>query len=111
MEVRLLILMDFNIVKEKVSTTFIGNDGNFHHTEDYKFFLKDGNKIISHQYYCMLSLGNDHFAVCDLKDDVMFFTDYSYYDIVNGNYQIEVPKMKWGIIRVNRDDNGHIIPN
>lgn len=59
------MLNDFEIVKEKVTTRFIGEDGNldFQVKED-RFFLKSENhKIISNPYYCMIFLGDDHFAV------------------------------------------------
>lgn len=106
------MLRDFEIVKEKVATTFIGNDGNLHfHKENYRFFLKDeDDEIISHQYYCMIFLGDDHFAICDIINDIRFSSDYNYYDIVKGDYEMATPKMKWGVMRLNRNNEGKIIP-
>ncbi len=103
---------DFVIVKEKVATSFIATDGNIHfNTDKEKFFLKnEDDEIISHQYYCMVFLGDDHFAVCDLISEVKFFSDYNEYDIIKGEYETTTPEMKWGVIRVNRDNAGKIIP-
>ena len=103
---------DFVISKESIVTPFIGEDGNkYYSTDKERFFLKNRNdEMISNQYYCMIPLGNDHFAVCDLVSDVNFFDDYNEYDIIKGDYEATAPKMKWGVIRVNRDYSGNIIP-
>lgn len=107
----------FEVVKEKVASTIIGGDGNWHcNADNYKCFLKNENdEIISHQYQCMLYLGDDHFAVCNVMYDVQYLMDgYSaddrYYGIVNEEYKINNPKLKWGVIRVNRNEQGIIIP-
>lgn len=103
---------NFIIVKEKVATSFIAADGNIRvNTDREQFFLKnEDDEIISHQYYCMIFLGDDHFAVCDLISDVNFWADYNEYDIIKGEYEATTPKMKWGVMRINRDDSGSIIP-
>lgn len=108
---------DFEIVKEKVATTIIGEDGNWHcNVDDYKCFLKNENdEIISHQYQCMLYLGNDHFAVCNVMPDIQYFmdgysTDDRYYGIIREEYKVHNTKLKWGVIRVNRNEHGSIIP-
>lgn len=100
------------IVRKRVPTTFIGSDGNAHyHTKNEMFFLKDENdNIISSQYYCMNSLGDDHYAVCDLRSDIKFLSDSHLYDIIKGDIEISSPEMKWGIIRLTRDEVGQIIP-
>lgn len=106
------MLEGFEIVQEKVATTFMGDDGNLYlHDRDTKVFLRNENdEIISRQYYYMLYLGDDHFAVCDIINDVNYFAGFDYYNIIDGEYEITTPKMKWGIIRVTRDENGKIIP-
>lgn len=108
---------DYEIVKEKVSTTQMGRDGNwFYYNEDCNCFLKnEDDEIISHQYECMLDLGSDHLAVCKIVDDIRYLmdghsADDRYYDIIHGEYEIKSPKLKWGIIRLNRDERGLIIP-
>ena len=108
---------DFEIVKEKVASTIIGGDGNWHcNTDNYKCFLKNENdEIISHQYQCMLYLGYDHFAVCNVMYDVQYLMDgYSaddrYYGIIQEEYKVNNPKLKWGVIRLNRNEQGIIIP-
>lgn len=102
---------EFEIVKETVEIPFIGNDGNLQtHTEEERFFLENENReIISHKYYCIIFLGDDHFAVCDIRNDIRLFTTCNEYDIITGNYEI-TPKIKWGVIRVIRDKEGKIIP-
>lgn len=80
------------------------------HTKNERFFLKDkAGKIISHEYYYILFLGDDHFAVCDMEIDVRFLGEWKYYDIINGNYDLLPSKMKWGVIRVNRDKKGKFV--
>ena len=108
---------DFKIVNEKVPSTIIGEDGNWHYSTDkYKCFLKNENyEIISHQYQCMIYLGSDHFAVCDVMYDVQYFmnkysADDRYYSIIQEEYEVQNQKLKWGIIRVNRNKQGAIIP-
>lgn len=102
---------DYEIVKEKIATIFIGKDGNWHHdTERSRYVLenKEG-ETISHQYACMISLGDDHFAVCNPISEVKFPLGDDYYDIIKGEYTT-TSTLKWGIIRVNRDEKGLIIP-
>ena len=108
---------DYEIVKEKVSTTQMGPDGNwFYYNENCQCFLKNkDDEIISHMYQCMLDLGNDHLAVCNIVNDVLYpmdghSADDRYYNILFGEYKIKSPKLKWGIIRLNRDEKGLIIP-
>lgn len=109
---------DWKIVKEKVATTIIGGDGNWHcNTDNSKCcFLKNENdEIISHQYQCMLYLGDDHFAVSNVMYDIQYFMDeYSvddrYYGILHQEYEVNNPKLKWGVIKVNRNEQGIIIP-
>lgn len=108
---------DYEIVKEKVLTTKMGADGNWLcNGKNYQCFLKSGDgKMVSCQYQAMLDFGNDHLAVCNIVDDVKYPMDGisaidRYYDIIHGEYEIKKPKLKWGIIRLNRDDNGLIIP-
>lgn len=107
----------FEIVKEKVVSTIIDGNGNCHYNDDKcKCFLKnENNEILSHQYQCMLYLGDDHFAVCDVAYDIQYFVDgYTaddrYYEIVKKEYEINNPKLKWGVIRINRNEQGMIIP-
>ena len=107
----------FEIVKEKVASTIIGGDGNWHaNTDKHKCFLKNENdEIISHQYECMLYLGYDHFAVCNVMYNVKYFVnqysaDDRYYDILHEEYKVNNSKLKWGVIRVNRNEQGIIIP-
>lgn len=101
---------DFNIVKESVTTTFINIYGNRHnHTDIKQFFLKDkDDQIISHQYCYMFYLGDDHFAVCKPVTNLECL-DFDYYPHIQGKDKIET-KLKWGIIRINRDESGKIIP-
>jgi hypothetical protein len=107
---------DFKIVQEKVTSKTIGNDGNLcNNSDNCKCFLKNqNNKIISHQYECMLNLGDDHFAVCEVVNHVNYFNDgYSahdrYYGIAVEDYEVN-SKLKWGIIKVTRDEKGTIKP-
>lgn len=108
---------DYEIVKEKVASTIIGGDGNWHtNADNHKCFLKNENdEIISHQYECMLYLGYDHFAVCKVMEEIKYYmdgycADDRYYGIIQNEYDICNSKLKWGIIRVNRDENGSVIP-
>ena len=107
----------FEVVKEKVASTIIAGAGNWRtNTDNYKCFLKnDDGEIISHQYQCMLYLGDDHFAVCNVMYDIKYLMDgYSaddrYYGIIQGQYEVKNAKLKWGVIRVNRNEQGIIIP-
>ena len=107
----------FEIVKEKVYSIIIGGDGNFHSTTNsYKYFLADeNNEILSHQYECMLYLGCDHFALCRIQNNINYYMDGNtlldrYNGIIQENYQIDNPKLKRGIIKVNRNEKGNIIP-
>lgn len=107
----------FEIVKEKVASTIIGGDGNWHCNDDnFMCFLKNENdEMISHQYQCMLYLGYDHFAVCNVMSDIQYFMDgYSaddrYYGIIHEAYETHNSKLKWGVIRINRNEHGIIIP-
>lgn len=108
---------DFEVVKEKVASTIIGGDGNWHtNADNHRCFLKnEEDEIISHQYECMLYLGNDHFAVCNVMYDIKYLMDgYSsddrYYGIVQEEYKVNNAKLRWGVIRVNRNEQGIIIP-
>jgi len=105
-------MIDFRIVKEKVATWHIAENGNQTFKFDKeRFVLKnDNDEVISHQYYCMFQLDNDHFAVCDLISEATFWSNYNEYDIIKGEYETTTPKMKWGVIRINRDASGAIIP-
>lgn len=111
------MLNDYEIIKEKVSIPFINEEGNLDYNNDqYKCFLENQNhKIISQEYECMLDLGNDHFAVCDIVEDIQYFTNPEsahdrYYDILHEEYEISNSKLKWGVIKINRDEKGNIIP-
>jgi len=105
------MIKNLEIVKRKIVNSFIGEDGNLYfNTDGERFSLSNGDEVVSHQYYCMISLGDDHYAVCDLISDARFWADYNEYDVINGEYETTVPKMKWGVIRITRDDLGKIIP-
>lgn len=83
------------ISENSVAAAFIGDDGNIHHyiTPSYSL-INEKKDIISYQYRCIADLGNDHFAVGKIKED---------YNSLNS-------KFYWGIIRVNRDSNGVVLP-
>ena len=111
-------MKDFEIVNRRVDSVMIGEDGNWYYDNDgYKCFLiNDYNEIISRKYECIFYLGADHFAVCNLVPDVEYLMDsYSsydkYYNIVHGEYKVSKTELKWGVIRVNRNIKGYIIPN
>ena len=108
---------DFEIVKEKVASTIIAGAGNWRtKTDNHRCFLKNyDDEIISHPYQCMLYLGDDHFAVCNVMYDIKYLMDgYSaddrYYGIIQEQYEVKNAKLKWGVIRVNRNEQGIIIP-
>lgn len=99
--------IDYEIGSLSNVVEYIGDDGNTHLDFTNKmFFLKDeNNHIISKLYYYIIDLGNDHFAVCDIVNTIIQ-SDLS----IGDDYEIKEPKLKWGIIRVNRDKKGKIIP-
>lgn len=111
------MLKDYEIVKEKVTKIKFNHDGNLNYNNDnYKCFLRDkNNNVISSQYECMLDLGDDHFAVCNIDYDIKYLmnnasVDDMYYDLLHKNYDI-ISDLKWGVIRINRNKRGKIIPN
>ena len=81
---------------------------------DVKCYLRDDKgRRISNSYECIWDLGDDHFAVCNLVGGVKCCTESTidkYYDIIRKYYELEPAKLKWGIIRISRSEDGNIIP-
>ena len=74
--------------------------------------LKDENgNIITLPYYSIKRLSRDHYVVLDVADTVNS-DEAAYYEGVPVTNQIpgDSLKLKFGIIRVNRDSRGNIIP-
>lgn len=103
------MVIDFKIEKEKISAPIIDKNGNI----DYSYCIeKDVLKtlqgdVVSHKYLQIIHLFDDHFAVLGIptKHKQCFYNnDY------NADYEIYSKKLKWGIIRINRDSEGKIIP-
>ena len=106
--------MEENLVicRGKISTPFIDDNGNIKsHTEESRYYLKNAitRDRLSQHYYDMRDLGNDHYAVAKVKYDFQYniVEDLPY---IPYRAKISKPEMKWGVIRVNRDQFGNIIP-
>lgn len=107
------MIEDLRIVEKKVSIPFIDKQSGrlCAFLEDKQCLENKYGETISLEYYCMLDLGDDHYAVCDIVSHVMFYTRNDYYSVVKGEYKIiNEPTFKWGIIRIKRDINGKVIP-
>ncbi len=67
------------------------------------------NTPLTKNYYDIEYLGNDHYAVCELKFDEEKYLSYDYYQ-----YQYEKQSVnfsfKWGVIKINRNASGEIMP-
>lgn len=102
---------NYNVVQEAVATSCINRYGNVDFHTNFKFyFLKnDEDEIISHQYYCIEDLGLDHFAVATLMAEADYI-DYDYYNLAKEQDKKVDAKIKWAIMRVNRNQDGKIIP-
>ncbi len=106
------MLKDYDIVNEKVKTEYIGIDGNRHcHKEDYRYVLKNEyGDVISHQYYGIQPLGDDHYAVCDLVSDIRLFSDYNHDKNKANDYENTTVKAKWGVVKFLKDKMDRFIP-
>lgn len=104
---------NLEIAKEEIQTPYINQEGNIDiHYNNPKFLLIDPfGKRVSRNYDGILDLGNDHFAVCQITHELRYYSDYNYYDIINNEVEIVNPKFKWGIIQVQRDEEGNVIPH
>lgn len=106
---------DYEIIKKLVPVTMVYEDGNFY-TDKYncECCLKNEKGLLSQEYQCILDLGDDHFAVCKVFSRVNYLRDGTaderYYGIVGNEYEITDVGLKWGVIRVNRNEKGEIIP-
>ena len=105
------------IKKELVRNIIINREKNMEINEHYAYLLKDeNNKKLTKEYECMINLGNDHFAVCNLVADIEYSindanaSESRYYNIIKNEYKINNCKLKWGIIRINRNKEGDVIP-
>ncbi len=105
-------MQDCFIERESTPALYIDSNGNRqYNTEKEAFFLKNtSGDVVSQGYLCMVSLGDDHYAVCDLISESNLCGYYDEYDIINGDFKTTAPKMKWGIIRLSRTKSGNIIP-
>ena len=103
---------NLEITKAEISTSYINQEGNIDvHYNNHKFFLIDHfGKSVSRYYDGMYDLGNDHYAVSQITHELRYYSDYNYYDIIGNEVEIVNPKFKWGIIQIQRDKNGNIIP-
>ena len=106
------MLKDYDIINEKVRTEYIGIDGNRHyHREDYRYVLKNKDgEVISHQYYGIVPLEDDHYVVCDLVSGVRLFSDYNYDKNEVNDYENTTIKAKWGVVKFLKDETGEFIP-
>ena len=100
---------EFKIAKKRIETPFLGDDGNvYYQVNDYRVVIKDeNNKSVSKSYYDIIDLGNDHFAVCGIKECARCFNET---EKIKENSGLIAPEFKWGVIRINRDSTENIIP-
>lgn len=101
--------MDYKIEKIKVIAPQIDSNGNIDNS-DYreKYVIKNSKGYVcSHQYLKLEYLCEDHFAVLGTppKYDQWYAEDEDYVD------KLGTAELKWGVIRINRDSEGNIIPN
>lgn len=94
-----------------LSSQYIGNDGNLHNCKEERFVLQDKNgRCLSKQYYYIKDLEDDHYAVCEIKNDLFYFSSELDSDMLSAkNYDL-ISSLKWGIIRIKRNKEGNIIP-
>ena len=104
---------NLEIAKAEIFTPYINKEGNVDvRNINPKFLLIDhSGKSISRYYDGMFDLGNDHFAVSQITHELRYYSDYNYYDIIGNEVEIVNPKFKWGVIQIQRDKTGNIIPH
>ncbi len=65
------------------------------------------NKPLTNSYYEIESLGDDHYAVCELVYNTHEFLSYD--NFIDKEHDVKA-SFKWGIIRLKRNEKGNIMP-
>ncbi len=102
------------IITKEVRTPFLTNDGqllehNYYHLE--LECLESYGKTVTRDYQAMGYLCDDHYSVCDLviKDNTSCYANDYFMDTDMQEKNVKASYL-WGVIRVNRDSDGNIIP-
>lgn len=103
-----MVKAEYEIKKDRVKIPFIDSCGNLDYHIINKTSIKNDNYSISRSYYAIKDLGNDHFAVLNLVNS-SYIDNYDFYNKIYDKTQFDIG-FKWGVIRLNRNVVGKILP-
>lgn len=104
---------EFELVKTPIYE--VSKDGNVSQRDSsIMFYLKKNGIRVTRDYYDIIELWNDHYVVRDLNISSCHLDGIDEYDRYNKKNELEFikPQMKFqfGVIKLNRDENGEVIP-
>ena len=70
---------------------------------------RETGKELTNEYIKIILVKDDYFAVCNIVNSFIYLDNHSIKALNEGKYQLKT-NLKWGVIKLNRDKKGHIIP-
>lgn len=95
---------------EKTAVYEIGDDGNVLDQGNFKLHLSKKSIKLTKDYWNIIELSDDHYIVCDVNVSGCYFFHINEYSMDELEYLGPTFNFKFGVIRLQKDKKGEIIP-